>query len=160
MVRELQQVLETLAADRMLVLVLEDLHWGDVGTVSALGGIAMRREPAHLLVIATYRPVDAVAELHPIVHLKHELTARRQCTEIALDGLEVDEVVAYSRQVAGPGFPASPHRSGIGRARRTHRDRPPCASPLSRTARLAHRSPDTGGSSLRPGPADCRRAGE
>jgi tetratricopeptide (TPR) repeat protein len=106
-VRELQQVLETLAADRMLVLVLEDLHWGDAATVSALGGIAMRREPAHLLVLATYRPVDAVAELHPIVHLKHELTARRQCTEIAVDGLEVDAVAAYlAARFADNAFPS------------------------------------------------------
>lgn len=108
MVRELQQVLEALASDRLLVLVLEDLHWGDAATVSALGGLAMRREPAKLLVVATYRPVDAVAELHPIVQLKHELTARRQCTEIALDGFDVDAVTAYlSARYADNTFPSA-----------------------------------------------------
>ncbi|MBY0274566.1 AAA family ATPase [Candidatus Binatia bacterium] len=95
MVRELHKVLETLSSDRPVVLVLEDLHWGDAATVSALGGIALRREPARLLVVATYRPVDAIAELHPIVRLKHELVARRRCTEIALEGFEVGAVSAY-----------------------------------------------------------------
>jgi len=107
MLRELQQVLEVLSADRTLVLVLEDMHWGDAATVSALGGLAMRREPARLLVIATYRPVDAIAELHPIVRLEHELAARRQCTEIALDGLGLDAVHAYlAGRFAHAAFPA------------------------------------------------------
>lgn len=95
MMRELQRMLESLTADRTLILVLEDLHWSDAATVSALAGLAMRREPASLLVIGTYRPVDAVAELHPVAQLKHELTAKRQCTEIALDGFEAEAVDAY-----------------------------------------------------------------
>lgn len=95
MVRELQRVLETLTTDRTMILALEDLHWSDPATVTALAGLALRREPANLLVIGTYRPVDAVAELHPIVQLKHELVAKRQCVEIALDGFEVEAVGAY-----------------------------------------------------------------
>ena len=43
MVRELPQALETLATDRTIVLVLEDLHWSDHATVSALAGLALRR---------------------------------------------------------------------------------------------------------------------
>jgi len=95
MMRELQQALETLAAARTIVLVLEDLHWSDPSTVSALAGLAMRREPARLLVVGTYRPVDAIAELHTIVQLKHELTAKRQSVEIALDGFSTDAVHAF-----------------------------------------------------------------
>lgn len=92
MVRELQQALETLAAERIIVVVLEDLHWSDAATVAALAGFALRREPAKLLVIGTYRPVDAIAQLHPVVQLNRELTAKRQCIEIALDGLDVEPV--------------------------------------------------------------------
>lgn len=95
MVRELQQALEALAAERTIVLVAEDLHWSDPSTVSALAGLAMRREPARLLVVGTYRPVDAIAELHPIVQLKHELSARRQSSEIALEGFPVDAVKTF-----------------------------------------------------------------
>jgi len=108
MVRELQQVLEILAADRPLIVVLEDLHWSDPATVSALAGLAMRREPANLLVIGTYRPVDAVADLHPITQLKHELAAKRQCVEIALDGLDLDAVADYlTARFAQHAFPAA-----------------------------------------------------
>ena len=107
MVRELQQSLETLATNRTILLVLEDLHWSDAATVSALAGLAMRREAANLLVIGTYRPVDAIAELHPIVQLKHELAARRQCIEIALDGFEADSVTAYlAARFSSHAFPA------------------------------------------------------
>ncbi|MEO8604193.1 MAG: AAA family ATPase [bacterium] len=95
MVRELQQALETLAVERTIILVLEDLHWSDTATVAALAALAMRREAATLLVIGTYRPVDAIAELHPIVQLKHELSAKRQCGEIALDGLAAEAVADY-----------------------------------------------------------------
>jgi len=95
MVRELQQMLEAMAAERTVILVLEDLHWSDPPTVAALAALAMRREPAKLLVIGSYRPVDAVAELHPIAVLKHELTAKRQCLELALDGIAVDAVADY-----------------------------------------------------------------
>src|SRR6185436_17513814 len=54
-----------------------------------------RREPAKLLIIGTYRSAHAIAHQHPIVRLKHELTAKRQCVELALDGLPTDTVVAF-----------------------------------------------------------------
>jgi DNA-binding winged helix-turn-helix (wHTH) protein/tetratricopeptide (TPR) repeat protein len=95
MMRELQLGLEALAAEQPIVLVLEDLHWSDTATVAALAGLALRREAAKLLIIATYRPIDAIAELHPIVQLKHELTAKRQASELTLDGLDVDAIGAY-----------------------------------------------------------------
>lgn len=95
MVRELRSFLEELTADRTLVLVLEDLHWSDHATVGALAALATRRERARLLVIASYRPADAIAQQHPIAGLKHELTAKRQCLVIALDGLKPDAVGAY-----------------------------------------------------------------
>lgn len=95
MVHELVGFVEALATDRTLVLVLEDLHWSDHATVGALAALAARREPARLLVVASYRPADAIAQRHPITRLKHELSAKRQCTEIALPGLDPDAVAAH-----------------------------------------------------------------
>ena len=60
MVRELNDVLELLTTQATLVLVLEDLHWSDVATVDLLTSIAQRPEAARLLILGTYRPVDAV----------------------------------------------------------------------------------------------------
>jgi len=95
MVRELLSFLEELAAERTLVLVIEDLHWSDHATVGALAALATRREPARLLVIASYRPADAIARQHPVTTLKHELSAKRQCSAIGLDGLTSEDVDAY-----------------------------------------------------------------
>jgi predicted ATPase len=73
MLRELAEGLEALSAERPLVLVLEDLHWSDASTVEALAMLARRREPARLLVLDTYRPVDLIVHDHPLRVLKQEL---------------------------------------------------------------------------------------
>src|SRR5262245_35141693 len=59
MLRELAEAVEVLTADRPLILVLEDLHWSDVSTLDWLAYVARRREAARLLVLGTYRPVEA-----------------------------------------------------------------------------------------------------
>lgn len=95
MQRELERVLEAVSAERAVVVALEDLHWSDAATVGLLGALAVRRDPARLLILATYRPFDAVAAQHPIVRLKHELVAKRQCVELTLDGLTGEDVASY-----------------------------------------------------------------
>jgi hypothetical protein len=35
------------------------LHWSDPSTLDVIGRLAQRREPARLLVVGTFRPVDA-----------------------------------------------------------------------------------------------------
>lgn len=88
MIRELVSATERMTRDVPLVIVLEDLHWADHATVGLLAALAQRREPARLMIVATYRPVDAIAQLHPVATLKPELVARRQAREILLDGLD------------------------------------------------------------------------
>jgi hypothetical protein len=95
MLRELLSFVEELTTDRTLVLLLEDLHWSDHATVGALAALGTRREPARLLVLASYRPTDAIAQLHPVTRLKHELRAKGQCVDIALTGLERSAVARY-----------------------------------------------------------------
>src|SRR5262249_29568018 len=51
MLRELAEALEVLTADRLLVLVLEDLQWSDRSTVEGLAYLAQRPAPARLLVL-------------------------------------------------------------------------------------------------------------
>ena len=62
MLRELAEALEGLTADRALVLLLEDLQWSDPPTVEALTYLAQRPEPARLLVLGTYRPVEVLLQ--------------------------------------------------------------------------------------------------
>ena len=48
-------LLDELAAGAGSVLVLEDLHWADAGTIDALTYLARRVQQAPCLVIGTYR---------------------------------------------------------------------------------------------------------
>ena len=67
--------LEALSAERPLVLMLEDLHWSDASTVEVLALLARRRDPARLLVLGTYRPVDLIVHAHPLMQVPRELAA-------------------------------------------------------------------------------------
>ncbi|MBY0276515.1 AAA family ATPase [Candidatus Binatia bacterium] len=87
--------LDALAATAPLVLVLEDMQWGDASTVDLLSVIAQRREPARLLVICTLRPAEAIARGHPITTVKRELVRKRLGREILLGGLSAVEVESY-----------------------------------------------------------------
>jgi hypothetical protein len=49
MLREMGDAIDTLTAERPLILWLEDLHWSDVSTLELLALLARRREPAPLL---------------------------------------------------------------------------------------------------------------
>jgi hypothetical protein len=85
MLRELAEAVEVLTVHRPLVLVLEDLHWCDPSTLEWLAYVARRRDPARLLVLATYRPVDAIIHAHAVHPLVEELRMHDQCAELALD---------------------------------------------------------------------------
>jgi len=95
MLRELAEAVEQLTAERPLLLVLEDLHWSDASTLAWLSYVARRREAARLLVLGTYRPVEAILAAHPLRTLTQELKGRGQCEELLLDYLSEDAVMAY-----------------------------------------------------------------
>lgn len=95
MVREMARALEVVSEARPLVLVLEDLHWADQATLDLLGSIARRREAARLMVVATYRPAEAIAYQHPIVGLVRALWTSGACTRIGLSAFDPAEVEAY-----------------------------------------------------------------
>ncbi|MBY0275143.1 AAA family ATPase [Candidatus Binatia bacterium] len=118
MAREGSRLLEALAARQPLLLILEDLHWSDASTLSVLTALAGRPSPARLLVLGTYRPIDAVVEGHPIVPLVRELRQRTQATELALAPFAVHDLVAYlerrfaSRDLAARLAPLLEEQSG------------------------------------------------
>lgn len=118
MAREGSRVLEALAARRPLVLILEDLHWSDPPTLDVLAALAARPAAARLLVVGTYRPIDAVVEGHPIVALVRELRLRGQATELPLAPFAMDELGIYlerrfaSRSVADRLAPLLEEQSG------------------------------------------------
>jgi len=95
MLREWMEVLEVLTAETPVVVLLEDLHWSDYATVDLLSAVGRRREPARLLMLCTYRPVDVVVTVHPLKIVKQELQMHKRCAEVALTTLTEEAVVQY-----------------------------------------------------------------
>jgi predicted ATPase len=95
MLREMAEALEALTSAHPLVLVLEDVHWSDASTLELLAVLARRREPARLLLLATYRPMELQTETHPLKSVVQELRAHTLCTELALPALSEEAVESY-----------------------------------------------------------------
>ncbi len=98
MLREMAEALEALTVEMPLILVLEDLHWSDYSTLDLISYWAQRRGPARLLIIATYRPAEAMADGHPLRAVKQELHTRQQCQEVPLAFLSEAAVEKYLMQ--------------------------------------------------------------
>ena len=108
MLRELAEAMEVLTADRPGILVLEDLHWGDTATIEWLAYMARRRRPARLLVLGTYRPVEALVRAHPVRAMVQELTLHGYGAELALGEWSEVGVAAYlAHRGAGTAGPAA-----------------------------------------------------
>jgi DNA-binding winged helix-turn-helix (wHTH) protein/tetratricopeptide (TPR) repeat protein len=106
MLREMAEAFEVLTADTPLVLVLEDLHWSDYATLDLLALLARRREPARLMVLGTYRPVDVMVRGHPLQSVQQELHIHGQCAEVSLVFLSLPEVAQYlAMRFPQHGFP-------------------------------------------------------
>ena len=101
MLRELAEILEILTVERPLILVLEDLHWSDPSTLDWLAYAARRRDRARLLILGTYRPVDAIMRAHPLRPMAQELRRHGQCAELSLEYWSEAGVATYLRQRFG-----------------------------------------------------------
>jgi tetratricopeptide (TPR) repeat protein len=88
-------------AEAPLVLVVEDLHWSDRATLAWLASVARRPDPARLLLLGTYRPVEAMVQDPPLRAVLTELRQHGQCVELALGALSETAVTAYLAQRFG-----------------------------------------------------------
>jgi DNA-binding winged helix-turn-helix (wHTH) protein/predicted ATPase len=95
MLREMAIALEALTAETPLVLLLEDLQWSDFSTLELISAIARRSEAARLWLIGTYRPVEMLANDHPLRRMKPELELHRYCEELRLRLLTQADVASY-----------------------------------------------------------------
>lgn len=111
MVREISDLLETLSSEKPLLLVVDDLQWGDVSTLDVISALARRRRTAKLMFIGIYRPVDVLVSNNPLNDLKQDLLVHRLCSEIALGPL--DE--ASMREFLGAQFGGATVPEGLAR---------------------------------------------
>ncbi|QES48087.1 hypothetical protein DEJ50_09945 [Streptomyces venezuelae] len=91
------RLLERLAADRTVVLVLEDLHWADTSTRHLLAYLYRTLISGRLVVLATYR-ADDIHRRHPLRPLLAELDRLRTVQRVELSRFNRGEV---RRQLAG-----------------------------------------------------------
>ncbi|MDT9697362.1 AAA family ATPase [Streptomyces sp. P17] len=91
------RLLERVAADRTVVLALEDLHWADASTRHLLAYLVRTLRTGRLVVLATYRS-DDIHRRHPLRPLLAELDRLRTVRRIELARFNRAEV---GRQIAG-----------------------------------------------------------
>lgn len=100
----LARVFVSLAGRAPLLVVVEDLHWGDDTTLDFVLHLARRSAALPLLLVCTYRS----DEVHPgLQHVLAGLDRERLATEIALHRLEPGEVDAMLRAIFELTRPAS-----------------------------------------------------
>ncbi|HZU78196.1 MAG TPA: AAA family ATPase, partial [Dehalococcoidia bacterium] len=93
-------VLRNAAGAQPLVLVLEDLHDADRGTLELLQFLARDLGSARLLIIGTYRDVE-VDRQHPLSATLAELRRGGRLERVTLRGLTADEVQRMLAAIAG-----------------------------------------------------------
>src|SRR5262249_8750272 len=94
-----------LAARGPTVLVLDDLHWADPGTVALLRHVGRFAAHGRLLVLGTYRDVEVDAQ-HPLAQVLGTLPRETSYEQLHLRGLDVRAVREVVRPVADRAIPA------------------------------------------------------
>src|SRR5579864_4681454 len=94
------------STQRAILLLLEDLHDADVGTLDLLLHLARNLQGARLLLIATYRDIE-VNRAHPLSATLAELRRSAQFGRLPLRGLSVAEVHSLYSRIRGQDVPWS-----------------------------------------------------
>ena len=92
------------AADVQPLLLLEDLHWSDRGTLDLLQHLARNLAGARLLVVGSYRDVE-VDRAHPLSGALAELRRSSAFQTVRLRGLSPDEVYRMMSNIRGQEVP-------------------------------------------------------
>ncbi|MHC3000409.1 helix-turn-helix transcriptional regulator [Microbacterium sp. HJ5] len=94
----IEVLLETLSADRHVVVVIEDLQWADAATLALLKTLASTLRGRHLTIAATYRS-DDIDRFHPLKPVLAELDRTRSIIRIEIGRLTPDEVAEQVAQL-------------------------------------------------------------
>jgi ATP/maltotriose-dependent transcriptional regulator MalT len=86
--RAVRRLLEALAQERPLVLVLDDLHWADSGSIELLGGLLRRPPSAPVLVALAVRPRQVPERLSAPLERAH---ASGFLTRIEVGSLDAED---------------------------------------------------------------------
>jgi len=109
-------VLAAAAREGSLVVVLDDLHWADEGSVRLLQFAAAESRRLPVLLVCIYRDTE-LDEAHPLAAALHDLA--RSGPELVLGGLSAAELGVLSRSFRGEEAPADEQRLGATLHRQT-----------------------------------------
>jgi DNA-binding CsgD family transcriptional regulator/tetratricopeptide (TPR) repeat protein len=111
------RVLERLASQEPMLLILEDVHWADQTSLELLHHLAHRAPSLSMLIIATYRS-DELHATHPLRKLLGAMARDRVGEEIRLLPLTSNETAEMLRGILGkepdPAFAAAIWRRAEG----------------------------------------------
>jgi len=93
-------VLDRLAREAPVLLVIEDLHWADASTRAFLRFLAAAVADEAMLVVATYRP-DELHRRHPLRPLLAELERSQRALRVELPLLARDELAEQLADLIG-----------------------------------------------------------
>jgi len=95
MKRELLDFCRQITPAHPLIVVIEDLHWADPGTLDLLAFMSARLETLRVLLIVSYRMVEMKVKSHPFLRLRSDLLGRDACTELELAPLSPKHIAQY-----------------------------------------------------------------
>ncbi len=93
-------LLDAVATDRPLVLIVEDLHWADAPTLHLLRYVVSSSASCRILVLGTYRDAE-LSSTHPLTATLASLRREPSVSFISLKGLDHSLVVAFMESAAG-----------------------------------------------------------
>ena len=105
LLNSLLDVLRRAAAIEPLLMVFEDLHWADDGTVALLSHFAQAAPQLPVLIVGTYRDVDLDAE-RPFARALQDLRRQGLALRVHLSRLPRDQIGAMLAARAGKEPPA------------------------------------------------------
>jgi len=110
-------LLDTMAKEQPVVLVLDDLQWADKGSLLLLRHLASAEQAMRVLVLGTYRDSE-LSQTHPLTDTLAALHCLRGVSHIELAGLDNSGVVALLEAAAGQSLDAA----GVGLAHAVYRE--------------------------------------
>ncbi|MEA2217796.1 MAG: hypothetical protein QOJ35_422 [Solirubrobacteraceae bacterium] len=144
-------VLRLVGGHRPLVLVVDDLHWADVASLELTRFVAARLASMPMLLVLTYRTVDAVSS-QPFDDVLGSLARQPALARIALAGLTEPEVGRFIAQTIG----LRPRRASVTAVHARTEGNPFFVAELARLLHSERRLGPSTGSSDTPVPVGVR----
>ncbi|HEY8293345.1 MAG TPA: AAA family ATPase, partial [Thermomicrobiales bacterium] len=108
---QVQRALASLARAKLLIVILDDLHWADPASLDLLRHIAHDLSHQRMLIVCTYRGDELTSE-HPLAALLPRLTREAPTTRIILPRL----VPAMVTEMVTGHFGAGQHTEALSRS--------------------------------------------